>query len=97
MTLRRYPTAFVRNNIALSQVGAWMEVSEDEVGGAESVFNSKLYQTILSTHKWSGWNSLDVIKALPRVDLTRKWTDLELFEHFNLSEEEIALVENYCL
>ena len=97
MTLSGYPTAFVRNNIALSQVGAWMEVSEDEVEGAESVFNSKLYQTILSTHKWSGWNSLDVIKALPRVDLTRKWTDLELFEHFKLSEEEIALVENYCL
>jgi site-specific DNA-methyltransferase (adenine-specific) len=35
----------------------------------------------------------DSMNHFPVVDLTRSWTDEELYEHFNLTQEEIALIE----
>jgi hypothetical protein len=33
------------------------------------------------------------MRALPRVDTTRSWTDEDLYEEFNLSPEQIAMIE----
>ena len=44
-------------------------------------------------NKWSGWNTLDVIKALPYVDLSQSWDDTKLYVHFGLSDAEIGFIE----
>lgn len=89
-----YTNCIVENNVGFGQMIAWLELNDNEVEGAKTVFNSKLYQIMLNQNKWSGWNSLDVIKRLPKVDLTRTWTDEELYTHFNLDESEIELITN---
>lgn len=95
ITLSGYSNFIVRNNIGTTQIGAWMEISEDEVESANSVLNSKLYQGILKVNKWSGWNSLNVIKVLPKMELTKVYSDQEIYDHFNLTQEEIDYVESY--
>lgn len=59
-----------------------------------SVLTSKLMLYVVLT-----LNSTRGIKAhslvnLPAVDLTRSWTDEELYKHFNLTQEEIDLIES---
>ena len=44
-------------------------------------------------NKWSGWNSLDVIKQLPRVDLGKVWKDNELYAHFGLLDDEVNYID----
>lgn len=34
------------------------------------------------------------VRFLPKIDLSRFWTEQELYDHFCLTQEEIALVEN---
>jgi hypothetical protein len=78
----------------VSQAAAYLCVPEQHLGHAQRIFDSKLFAWILAINKWSGWNSLDVIKALPFMDLTRCWTDQEIYQHFKLTPEEISYVES---
>lgn len=57
------------------------------------ILNRKVYQFIVSTAKWSGFSDLTVLRSLPAVDLSRSWTDEELYAYFNLTSEEIKLIE----
>ena len=55
------------------------------------VFESKLskfYKVLLQNGGMSGY-----IFLRPNIDYTRSWTDQELYEHFNLTQEEIDLIE----
>lgn len=73
----------------------YIKVKTDDAGNhLVGVFNSKLYQFIMQTAKWNGFVNVNVIKLLPAVDLSRSWTDTELYTHFNLTDEEIALIES---
>jgi len=58
-----------------------------------NVFNSKLFDFILSAYKWNGFNDVTVLKNLPYLDLSRSWTDEQLYSYFNLTQEEINLIE----
>lgn len=33
------------------------------------------------------------LKFIPKIDLTRSWTDQEIYQHFNLTQEEIDYIE----
>lgn len=35
----------------------------------------------------------DVFRFVPRLDMRRRWTDADLYEHFGLTEDEIAYIE----
>jgi hypothetical protein len=48
---------------------------------------------MLHVNKWSGWNSLPVIKSLPSMPLNKIYTDQEIYSYFDLSPEEILLIE----
>jgi len=93
ITLSGYSNFLIKNNIGASQIGAWMEINESEVESTNSILNSKLYQKILQVNKWSGWNSLPVLKALPSMPLNKIYTDQEIYSYFDLSPEEILLIE----
>lgn len=59
---------------------------------AYQVFTSKLFRFFIEKDKTSGFNGRSLVK-LPVVDYTRNWSDKELYKHFNLTQEEIELVE----
>jgi len=56
------------------------------------VLNSKLYRYIGSVYR-SGRNLGLALNFLPAVDISNPWTDQQLYQHFGLTQEEIALVE----
>ena len=39
-------------------------------------------------------NSRSVFRRIPSIDITREWTDQEIYAHFNLNEAEILYIEN---
>lgn len=59
----------------------------------KSVLQSKLYWFIALTSVSGGSFTTKSVSNFPTVDLTRSWTDAELYKHFNLTEDEIQLIE----
>jgi hypothetical protein len=68
-------------------------VDEQEGNNILSYMNSKLYNFIVDTAKWSGFLNGKVFKLLPKLE-NRHWSDQEIYELFNLTPEEITLVES---
>lgn len=64
--------------------------------GAHSVFQSKLvnyFFTIMGGK--SGLSQTGILQNLPNVDLSRTWTDEELYDYFNLTNEEVCYIEEF--
>jgi hypothetical protein len=57
----------------------------------ESKFVKALAIVLKATSKH---NTKTVFNSIPRIDTSRKWSDLEIYEHFNLSSEEIEYIEH---
>ena len=93
ITLSGYSKVLVERDIGCSQAVAWMAIPSEHADHARALLNGKFYQYLLNINKWSGWNSLDVIKQLPRVDLGRAWTNSELYAHFGLLDDEINYID----
>lgn len=55
--------------------------------------NSKLVKFVVQVVKNNTPNSKTVCSSIPLVDLNRSWTDQELYKHFNLTPEEINLID----
>ena len=55
--------------------------------------NSKFVRYLVKNLKISTPNSKNIFSKIPTVDLSRSWTDEELYEHFNLTQKEIDLIE----
>jgi hypothetical protein len=51
--------------------------------------NNKLFDYINECFRYSNWNSVNLLKKLPKIPLDKKMTDFEIYEYFNLSDEEI--------
>lgn len=59
-----------------------------------SFTKSKLMQFIISEQRFHhGMLNTNVVSNIPKIDLTRSWTDAEIYEHFGLTQEEIDYVE----
>ena len=54
---------------------------------------SNLVRYIVSNTRSSMVNSKTLLTNIPTIDLTRSWTDQELYQHFNLTQDEIDLIE----
>jgi hypothetical protein len=81
-------------NLSTTSNGAFVVVSSLEEGNnLITVLTSRLYKFITSISKWNGFNAPKVIQRLPAVDLSHSWTDQELYKHFNLTKDEIKLIE----
>ena len=53
----------------------------------------KLYQFIVTTGKWSGFLNGKVIESLPKLP-NKKWTNATLYKQFNLTQDEINVIES---
>jgi len=56
-----------------------------------NVLNSKLYKFVFAICKWSGFNIEKIYHNIPFI--TENKTDNELYKIFNLTEEEIKIIE----
>lgn len=73
--------------------GISMLISDKDVG-AESLFRSKLFSFYFkAVGGEAGMSQTGIMQNAPYVDLTRSWTDQELYAHFNLTQEEIDYIE----
>ena len=63
--------------------------------GFKSVFYSKLFTYLCFNLQiaQNGFMKTVLVKALPKLDMTRTWTDEELYAHFDLTPEEIEYIE----
>lgn len=69
----------------------------DDMNSAElmkKVLMLKLYRFVVNITRWSNWNSPDILKSLPALDLSIDWSDDLVYEYFNLTEDEIDLIED---
>jgi hypothetical protein len=70
-----------------------MPILGTEVLGAESFIKSKLFNYMFYLFGGSDGMGGGFFRKFPKVDLTRPWTDAELYAHFNLTQEEIDYIE----
>ena len=67
---------------------------DDLIDAAEHVFGGKLFK-FFANQRSTQYNETKNLNQFPMLDLTHRWTDEEIYEHFNLTEEEIELVKSY--
>lgn len=58
-----------------------------------SMLDSKLYEFIAETAKWSGFLHQKIIYALPKLEM-KTWTDSDIYDYFELTEQERDYVES---
>jgi len=58
------------------------------------LINSNLYKFYIETNKWSGFHHMDVLKYLSYIKLNDNFIDNDLYKIFNLSENEIKLIND---
>ena len=54
--------------------------------------NSMLMRYILKTAKWSGFGNEKVFCSLPKLPTDRRMSDDDMFDHFNITEQERTYV-----
>jgi site-specific DNA-methyltransferase (adenine-specific) len=80
----------------LSQGFAISVEANDTKEGAYSVFYSKLFKYLCFNLQLlqNGFMKTSMVRKLPKLDLSRIWTDAEIYAHFNLTQEEIGYIES---
>ena len=68
--------------------------ADDDLNNVSSAFMSKIFKFMfVSLGGENGQSSTGILQSLPFVDISRNWTDQDLYAHFNLTEEEIEYIE----
>lgn len=67
--------------------------SEEEGRHLAHNLQSQLFRYIFKTARWSGFGNERVFRALPAIPTTRKMTNEEIFDLFDLSPEEKKYIE----
>jgi hypothetical protein len=56
--------------------------------------HSKLIRFLTNSFSSNQYVQWPIVRSLPKIDFSRSWTDQELYEYFNLTQEEINLIES---
>ena len=69
---------------------------KEDVENLKSVFESKVFSYVSWWYQlqMKGFMKTNIVKAYPKMDLTKKWTDDEIYNHFNLSQDERDHIES---
>jgi site-specific DNA-methyltransferase (adenine-specific) len=79
-----------------TEAAFWIPVNSELQGkNVVKILNNKLYLFIVNVSKWSGFNMPEVVQSLPFVDPNINWTDNDLYKHFGLTDNEVALIEQF--
>lgn len=96
MSTRYWQPYLADADISVTSLGQALKVEDSTTfNGFKSVFYSKLFKYLCFNLQiaQNGFMKTVLVRALPKVDLTRAWTDAELYAHFNLTQEEIDYIE----
>jgi len=75
--------------------GQGIEIESDKITEYSSIFKSKLLKYVFSILGGeSGQSATGILQSLPNPGVNRVWTDALLYEEFNLTQEEIDLIES---
>lgn len=86
--------AWASNNCNITEDVTFIKV-KDSVSGDNlvSILKSKLFLYIGNQYR-SGRNLGLATKFLPALDFSKKWSDADIYTHFNLTQEEIDYIES---
>ena len=92
------PTKYIRLDLKEEYgigAGAYGITVSSEVEGLNliSFLKSKLYRWYIDHEKTSGFNT--GIAKLPLLDMTRTWSDDDIYQLFNISTEEQELINEF--
>jgi site-specific DNA-methyltransferase (adenine-specific) len=65
----------------------------DECNSFIQYMNSPIIKFVIQSLKTSIQNSKNIFEKVPKIDVTRYWSNEELYQHFNLTQEEIDYIE----
>jgi hypothetical protein len=72
-----------------------LTINKELVNNYLLIFKSKLFHYVFKMLGGeAGLNSTGILKQLPYLDPTKKWDNQEIYKHFNLTQEEIDLIES---
>ena len=76
------------------QMSGYIEVANKEEGTALiKLYTSKLYTWLSNPFNKGTFKGIGNY-SLPKIDLTRDWTDEDLYSHFDLNKDQIAHIES---
>jgi len=81
------------NEVATQSYIIFLTNSEKESENLIHYMNTKFVNKLLSLRKISQDIKPDICKWIPLMDFTKKLNDEDLYEYFNLTQEEIDLIE----
>lgn len=92
-TTKNYP--IYAPNSAPANRGVFYKVAnKEESDRMLGYIKSRPIQFLISQQRnHHGVLNTEVIKRIPKVDLSKSWTDQELYEYFNLTPDEIKYIE----
>ena len=93
----RYEPFYDDGNTSPSGFIVCLKIKQGEtLANAQTVFDSKLYKLVVDKlFRYNGFINGNVLKGLPALDLTKTWTDQDIYKHFNLTQEEIDAINRY--
>jgi site-specific DNA-methyltransferase (adenine-specific) len=91
----RYEPFYDNGNTSPSGFIVCLKIKQGEsLVNAQSVLDSKLYKLVVDKlFRYNGFINGNVLKGLPALDLTKLWTDQDIYTHFNLTKDEIDAIE----
>ena len=92
-----YKSIIDTNKISHTNMSCVDIISDENVSNLDIILNSKLYNFIMNKlYKYNGWVNMKCVQNLPKPDMCFQKniiTEQELYEYFNLTPEEIQLIE----
>jgi site-specific DNA-methyltransferase (adenine-specific) len=80
--------------IPVCQQGFLLAIDDNHtVENVSSVWNSALYRFMVVCIHPTGFLKTNIVKRIPYVDMSRAWTDTELYDYFDLTQEERTYIE----
>lgn len=80
-------------NLGCTDMGYYILVDSDVEGERLARFlNSKLMQYIFKTAKWSGFGNEKVFSSIPKIDLSKDYTEQDFYDMFSLTKEEVSFL-----
>tara|TARA_Y100000310_G_scaffold96621_2_gene94364 strand:+ start:1180 stop:2052 length:873 start_codon:yes stop_codon:yes gene_type:complete len=83
-----------KGTMGVTDSAYFVKVNSDEEGESlEHNLNSKLFQYIFTTAKWSGFGNDKVFNAIPVLPKYTKLTDEDMYLHFGITEKEQCYIK----
>jgi site-specific DNA-methyltransferase (adenine-specific) len=86
---------FYTEDLGFSHINLAILVKSKKQGSIlESYLNSKLIKAYIQAMNVFGARDKFTILNIPKIDISKSWTDQELYIHFNLNQDEIDYIES---